>query len=74
MLVNHFLSLPYSTPCFYFNQGQTYTRAEGAIAPPPIKKKTSIKKLRFALIYIFVSLSLKYLDIDLQNIYIYIYK
>ena len=45
----------------------------GAIAPPPIKKKKKlvIKKLRFALIYIFVTLSLKYLDIDLQeNIYI----
>ena len=41
---------------------------EGGNAP---KKKTSIKKLRFALIYIyiyiFVSPPLKYLDIDLQE-------
>jgi len=38
---------------------------------PPLQnkknKKIRIKKLRFALIYIFVSPSLKYLDIDLQE-------
>ena len=43
----------------------------GAIPPPPppqIKKKTSIKKLRFAhKKYIYVSPPLKYLDIDLQE-------
>ena len=40
----------------------------GAIAPCPIKKKKiGIKKLNFALIYIYVSPPLKYLDIDLQK-------
>ena len=53
------------------NQGRTYTRAEGGHSPPPppqIKKKTSIKKLRFAhKKNIYVSPPLKYLDIDLQE-------
>ena len=56
-------------------QGSSDRPTLGQRGPLPLpqlkKKKTSIKKLRFALIYIFVSLSLKYLDIDLQeNIYI----
>ena len=72
MLVNHFLSLPYSTPCFYFNQGQTYTRAEGGHAPPPPqikkkkkKKKTIIQKIKICPIYIYIYI---YLSLLLYNI------
>ena len=43
-------------PCMH-QQDRIYTGAEGGHCPPTHKKKNSIKKLRFALIYIYICLS-----------------
>ena len=59
ILIERFKSKIYSI------QGQTYTRAEGGHAPPIKKKKKNwyTKKLRFALIYIYICLSSSKLNI-----------